>query len=280
MMTISPDGRRLYATNMQNKSVTVVDTDSEVPVARVKVGRLPADISVSRDGDFVYVSCLDGLYELDTARNTATLLRRYELGPGQTAEAPDQRTLYVGTDEGVDVFDTYSESVVGKLAAGEDATTLALSPRGSKMFIGDFLFGTVSEVSTVTGIIKQQVSAQSDLPGVELEASPDGNNLYVLTGSQVVKLNVDTFKDTGSAAAGTSPSGMVLSPDGQSLYVGDYRDNNVVVIDTDTMSRVATIDVGYGPEDVAISPDGRTLYVSVASEKTIQVVSLDQALAP
>lgn len=278
LMALSPDGRRLYVTNMQHKSVTVLDTESGAPVARVRVGRLPSDISVSTDGASVYVSCLNGLYELDTARNTAALLHAYDLGPGATAAAPDGRTLYIGTYEGVDVMDTFSRSIVRRLAPGLDATILALSPRGSRLYVGDFLMGTVSAVNTRAGSIDGRVDTDSPDLGVELEVSPDGKHLYVLRSTGVERLNTNTLAGQGAASLGSSLTGLATSPDGRVLYVGDYRENNVTLIDTETMTPIRTIDVGYGPADLVAAPDGTSLYVSVASEHAVQKVTIGQGL--
>jgi YVTN family beta-propeller protein len=52
----------------------------------------------------------------------------------------------------------------------------------------------------------------------------------------------------------TAPLGVVVSPDGQHVYVAKFYSNKVEVIATATNTKVATVPVGSGPAGVAIGP--------------------------
>jgi YVTN family beta-propeller protein len=49
-VSISPDGARAYATNVDAKSVSVIDTASNTVVANVGVEFIPVHVSISPDG--------------------------------------------------------------------------------------------------------------------------------------------------------------------------------------------------------------------------------------
>jgi len=65
-----------------------------------------------------------------------------------------------------------------------------------------------------------------------------------------------------AVAAGVSPYGIAVTPDGSRLYVTNYDTaGTVTVIDTSTKAVVKTIPVSVNPRDIAITPDGTRAYV-------------------
>jgi YVTN family beta-propeller protein len=70
------------------------------------------------------------------------------------------------------------------------------------------------------------------------------------------------------------PMGIVVSPDGQFVYVGEYGSNLIQVISTATNTIAATITLDeIGPSSLAISPDGTTLYAANYSDGRVWVIS-------
>ena len=58
---------------------------------------------------------------------------------------------------------------------------------------------------------------------------------------------------------GVSPAGMVVSPDGNRLYVAEMGINAIAVLDTKTLAVRGHIPTAWYPYRVALSPDGRQL---------------------
>jgi YVTN family beta-propeller protein len=83
---------------------------------------------------------------------------------------------------------------------------------------------------------------------------------------------------------GSEPNKMLLSPDGQMLYVANGDSDSVSVIDTEGEAVVRTISLlrpgykyfGANPNSLALSPDCATLYVTLGGENAIAVVDLKQ----
>jgi YVTN family beta-propeller protein len=71
----------------------------------------------------------------------------------------------------------------------------------------------------------------------------------------------------------TGPHGLVITPDGKTVFASSDGDSKVSMIDTATDKVVNTIDVGKSPHGLAITPDGSV--VLVADFGTSQVVKLD-----
>jgi YVTN family beta-propeller protein len=90
------------------------------------------------------------------------------------------------------------------------------------------------------------------------------------------KAYVGLFKDNAVAVIDTStnqvlskiavpkgPHGLVITPDGRTVYVSSDGDTKVSVIDTATDTIQASIEVGKTPQGLTLTPDGKQLLVSV-----------------
>lgn len=73
----------------------------------------------------------------------------------------------------------------------------------------------------------------------------------------------------GVIPVAAGPHGMVISPDGRTLYVSGDGSSQVSVIDTATDRVVRTLEVGRTPHGLALSDDGRRLFVAVYGEDRI-----------
>ena len=92
------------------------------------------------------------------------------------------------------------------------------------------------------------------------------------------KDNTVSVIDTGRAAVtsvipvAAGPHGMVLSPDGRTLYVSGDGSSQVSVIDTASDRVVRTLEVGRNPHGLNLSRDGRRLFVAVYGEDRVAVI--------
>lgn len=65
---------------------------------------------------------------------------------------------------------------------------------------------------------------------------------------------------------GASPQYLLISPDGQKVYVSNWESGDVSVIDLGVKRVVATIPIGVNPLGMTITPDGNKLYVAVTAQ--------------
>ena len=122
----------------------------------------------------------------------------------------------------------------------------------------------------------------------------EGESTYNTSGSQVLVdpktgianngsisvVDLDKNVQEKSIEVGLHPSGMVLSPAHDKLYVACANSDFISVIDTKTDQVVDTISVhfqkevpfGSAPNALAISPDGKYLYVANGTENALCVI--------
>ncbi len=103
--------------------------------------------------------------------------------------------------------------------------------------------------------------------------SPDGKLLYVATGETgaVDILAADTWKTAGCIDLNgaledhtykeTFAAALVISADGQRLYVIDEANWRVAAVDTTTKTVVGSLPTGVNPIALCLSPDGKRLHI-------------------
>ena len=227
-----------------------------------------------------------------------------ETGPGAVAVSPDGATVY-GLENGPDLFDTPNYVLVYDTAAsviskvfigfhlGLGLRSLALSPDGSRLFVAFHEDdGTTSETShvyvvdtatkTVTdaiGVITPEGANQRNLDGVAMH--PDGTRAYVSLFEThevvVIDTQTNTPDQTGIPTVDQSRP-IVVTPDGQWVYVGNNPPGDLAVINTVTKQRVdfgmgANLQIGGTPTGLAVTPDGTKLYVAAGVIVVIDVAT-------
>ncbi len=118
-------------------------------------------------------------------------------------------------------------------------------------------------------------------------------------GDQVVAIDPHAGKVARTFSPGRRPRGLMLSPDGATLYVAvsgspiggpnvdesklpppDHKADGIAVIDVASGRVERVLPAGEDPETFALSPDGRTLYVADEDEGTVSAVAVDGGRAP
>ena len=222
-LAVSPDGKTLYTTLYERRSVIILEADSGRPVGDVRVGRMPREVVVSPDSQWVlvYNSGDNTLSKIKTSTmqesKVLRLLRRndtvaeFSLHP--MAVGPDGRKLYVSelNRERIWVIDLLSDSSEAfDVPLRDFGRDLALSP------VGDRLYATHGDPrgqrANLAGL------ASLALPGVERQAEIRG--FY---------------------------HGVAVSPDGALIFATNPDENVVIIADAKSLQTQATVPVGQRP---------------------------------
>jgi YVTN family beta-propeller protein len=155
---LAPDGKRAYALGLSTNDsqqlfsyeniVSVIDTETRTVSARIVVtpSGIPADIAVTPDGKFAYVSLRQPpqsehgppvpghLVVLDTATNA--MVTSFPGSPRRVVFRPDGRFAYVATDTAaVTVIDTASASISDSIDVGTPQNGIAVTPDGAFIYV-------------------------------------------------------------------------------------------------------------------------------------------------
>nr|WP_231979445.1 YncE family protein [Tessaracoccus coleopterorum] len=80
------------------------------------------------------------------------------------------------------------------------------------------------------------------------------------------------LRTAGTAPTGTSPAHVIVTPDGETVYVTNAGDDTMSVYEADSLELRATIDLSAGPHGLRASPDGSTVVVANTTAGAIDVV--------
>jgi YVTN family beta-propeller protein len=131
---VNPAGTRVYVTNINDKTISVIDATTNTVIATVPSANVELGIAVNPSGTRVYVTnSPTNISVLDTVTNAiiATPGPGYNYGPQGIAVTPDGTRIYVVNLQSgnVSVFDTATNAMVATVSVGS-------RPIGFGQFIG------------------------------------------------------------------------------------------------------------------------------------------------
>jgi PQQ-dependent catabolism-associated beta-propeller protein len=215
---VSNDGRRLFISNEDAGTASIVDTSSGKVISTVVVGIEPEGVTISPDGRWVYV----------------------------TAE----------TSNTVSVIDADTNEVAATFLVGARPRDTAFSPDGARAYVTAELGRSLSVIDTRTHSVVRtiQLPRADNLKPMGVVVSHDGEKIYVANGRANSVSVIDARDDRvlTTIPVGERVWGLALTRDGKKLYAANGVSNDVSVIDTATNAVVATVKAGDGPWGIAI----------------------------
>jgi YVTN family beta-propeller protein len=295
------EASRLYVSNEDGQSVTVLDTDKGTVVETIAIGKRPRGLKVSADGSRLFVA-VSGL-------------------PKCPPSVPDEECAKLERDlkaDGIAVVDTATHQVVQVLHAGSDPEQFALSRDGKKLFVANEDAATLSVVDVASGTVVQRVPVGREPEGVAV--TPDGRWVLVTNESDnsVSIIDTGTLKIVKAVQVGKRPRDIAFTPDGRTayisgefdasvyrmtvpqgapvervielrkearpmgivldagrnrLYVSTGRGGSVAVIDSASNKLLAEVQVGRRPWGIALSQDGRWLFTANGPSDDVSVIA-------
>ncbi|WP_431234657.1 beta-propeller fold lactonase family protein [Mycolicibacterium psychrotolerans] len=285
-IAVSPDGTRAVVSNSGDGTVSLINTSTNKVLATIGVGSTPAGVVFDPSGSrFYVVNATGAVTAVSLPANTVgapvavgvdPLLAA--IGPAGT---PAAGKLYVtnfglnGTGNTVSVLNTATNQVTATITLPAPAVGpqgVAMSPDGTRVWVGSTQGKTVSVIDTATNTVIKTLPLSTE-PGF-IAFSPDGHLAYIadFAANTVSVINTANYTTAATIPVGQYPTGMALSPDGSVAFVTNQMDNTVSVINTATKTVIKTVTVGNTPVNVAVSPDGHYIYVANLLGGTVTVV--------
>jgi YVTN family beta-propeller protein len=211
--------------------------------------------------------------------------------PVRIALKPDGTRAYVTSNFNLAVIDTSVNAVTGQVVLGSAPGPVMLGADGATAYVGlSSPCYILYAVDTADGTIRQRIGCTDcstfsrAAPVVGVAISPDGQRAYVAkvtsfldylgrfinSFGEVLVVDLTSGATTATIAFDEQPSGIVITPDGRTVYVAltdqtiSSQKAAVGVIDTTTNTVANIIRVGTGAYAwaVAVQPDGQAVYVA------------------
>jgi len=150
---VSPDGDTVYVTTNAN-SAYKIDIATGTVVGSIATGQTANGLAISADGSKLYVSTRDGGSVMEVRTSDMTLLRTFSPGSRtqQVLIAPDNSELYVVTEGGgLFVYNLGTGALTQSVSnLGDGPWSMAISPDGTKLWIGILYTGEVKVLDRAT----------------------------------------------------------------------------------------------------------------------------------
>ena len=161
---------------------------------------------------------------------------------------------------------TSDYGIVKVIPVGNDPSSIALNPTGTRAYVTNFESDNVSVIDTVTGTVVATIPV-GDGPS-DIAIRPGFTTAYVTNSlsNTITKIDLTTNTALGSFNAGAKPSAIAFLPTGQYGFVTNKDANTVSVMNPSlgvhggvTADLIST---GSQPSDIAINPAGTHAYVT------------------
>lgn len=298
--------QRVFVSAEDAGEIVVIHAVTGHVVDRIKVGRRPRGLKLSADGKLLYVAVtgtpkpdVHGILPKSTPQDRAAdgvavvdvvggkLLRTLKAGqaPAALDLSPDGKTAYVTNSETaeVSVLDLASGKILKKIGVGPEPEGVAFRPDGKVVYVTSV---QASEVYAIDSV-KMQLLTRIDAGGtprsvvfsrngaVAFVTNEQGASVTWLDGGRHAFISSLFMLHDPKLHDAPQPVGVVLSPDGKSLFVSSGRSGSVLVLDATKPKLVRAIDrVGGFPRGIGISRDGKTLFTANGSSNDVSIIDV------
>lgn len=293
---ISNSAPFVYVANHSTNAVDVIDVATNSLFTSVALPHLPGTvaaphcIAIAPDGktiavgnsNFLSTSATNAttIVILDITSPTPTIINTFPaagiagVSPIDLAYTTDSNSIYVTCDD----HNIYSGTITGStLTIAETGTipqpapiAIGTTPNGQTAYIGNIgnagthnVYAMSIPSNTLTPILVGGFYTEIHA----LAISPDGKTVYAVStdtqlGPQLFTISTtsNTLNSTNNLPSGSDPVGIVVSPDGNHLYIADNGNNDFIVIPTNNLSSMTTFS-SANPVALAITPNSSQLYV-------------------
>jgi len=278
---------KLYVTNSEDDSITVIDLASTKVIGEIKVGERPHCAAAQPDGRRVFttVESERALKVIDTATDQVVETIPVSGTPNQCAVTPNGRFVGVPIHDGdrVDIVDLEQKKVVKSLPvykphncynAHSDAHMFVTSIRENQVKMIDL--ATMSYMAEISvGGVPRPISVAHDEKTMYVALS----DLHGFVIVDIAKRKVIDKVELPAPPPGAKPlvehtptHGLEISPDGKELWVTSVVGNGVYVYDIASQKLSNKIVTGLAPNWLAFSPDGKYCAVSNSGSDDVSII--------
>ena len=215
---LSKDGKRLYVSNEDVATASILNVGTGEVEQIVPVHREPEGVGIRPDGRVFYVTCEN--------------------------------------DGEIFAIDAQSYEVLAHFNVGGRPRSIDFLPNGTRAFIPSESSGQVHLVDTFDHKVLKSVTLPKGFRPMCLKVAPNGLKVYVSTGraGSICVLDPGTLRVLNVIKVGQRPWGIAFSPDARYLFCANGPSDDVSVVDLDTQKEVCRVKAGQSPWGVVVVP--------------------------
>ncbi len=234
---VNPATNRIYVSNSDNDSISVIDGAQDKVIATIPVGDHPVGVGVNPATNRIYVA------------------------------------KYYGGWDSVAVIDGAQDKVITTIPMGDTSAEVAVNPITNRIYVS---LGSSKFVAVIDGAQDKVIATipVGGAPGGGVGVNPATNRIYVANYDSVLVIDGAQDKVIATIPVGGDgfPYGVGVNPTTNRIYVGHLFGRSVSVINGARDKVVATIPVGYDPAGVGVNPATNRIYVANRFSNSVSVI--------
>ncbi len=281
----------LAIANKTDHTVSFLNLNTKKEVI-VDVGYLPHEVTVNKTHAFISNYGKQHVRSTDTSDlpgNSLTVVsletfkKTHEISLGPKKCAPHgvfhslfRPLLYVTCEarEEILVIDTQNFVVKDSIYTQQAGSHMVVvNASDSKAYVTNFWIGTVSVIDLTAKKVIEQIRVGRTVEGIDL--GPQGEFLYLTIVEQhkLIKVSTKTNKIVMEAQLEekTSPIRVLVSKDGDRLYVNNTKSKSLTVFNSETLTKLNEASLEKLPIGIAVANSDRFVYSANMLSQTISV---------
>jgi YVTN family beta-propeller protein len=260
-LPVAAQAERLYVSNEDDGTVSVIDAGRSAIIATIAVGKRPRGLALSPDGTRLYVP-VSGL-------------------PKCPPPIPDEECAKLPRDrsaDGIAVVDTRALIRIALFGGVSDPERVAVSRDGRRLYVSEEDAGRLAVMDSVHGRVLATAPVGSEPEGVRV--SPNGRWVLVTSEEEntVTVVDAKSYAVLGKATVGQRPRDLAVTADSRIAYVSGEADATVYRMALPggaPAAQLLKLRPGARPMGVALDAARGRLYVSTGRGSSVAVISLE-----
>ena len=174
---VSPDNRFVLVSNWCTYDLSIIDTQSNREIKRLKLGRYPRGIAIDPNSEKAYIAIMGSsdiaVVNLKEPQSfTLQWLRNIGASPRHLNIDPDGKYLYVSLNaEGnIAKIDLSTNQVVNKVRTGNAPRSMTISDDGEFLYVVNYNSNTMSQVRSSDMKVMQSVRTEAHPIGITYDS--------------------------------------------------------------------------------------------------------------
>ncbi|GEM_PF-5330303 len=180
-VAINSNTNRIYVTNNQSDTVSVIDSSTSKITATVQIGKEPYGIDLNSKTNKIYTVHIDTLSVINGGSNTVEKTINIGGDGAGVAVNPDTNLIYTASDPTniLSVIDGNTDTLINQIFIPDGAVQIAVNPNTNHIFVT----GTSDVLSVIDGSTNQVIKTYT-VPGseiVDVAVNLETNKVFIAT---------------------------------------------------------------------------------------------------
>ena len=257
-VTVTPDGRKAYVSNVGGKSVSVVDLRTYKVIATVKPDHVdyPHGLAATPDGRHILLTSEGShrLYLINTTRDDVEkAVSTTQAGSHMIALARAGKRAWIANrgSESVSLYELPAFRLLKTVKVGQGPEGIAVSPNGRWLVVGLQNAGQAAVLDASSGQLLTRLPAGQTPIRVVFHPTMPVALVTNRDSGDVTALDIASRSAVATVQVGQRPGGVAFNARGTRAYVSNTGSNNLSIVSVPGYEVIGTIPAGKSPDGIA-----------------------------